>query len=161
MDVHEDAANALELVLRVLVDIGPQRLAACLGRAGHPGQLKHLGLGETARRIGGHRPDNVHHAILDLVVQLAGRSPQLHGRVNLALQAISGLLGDLVAPGLDEFHMRTGRGRKKVVDAQRHLLGRSGQRDGGSEHGEEAGHDGRGGGCRGFHVVSFRLDRGG
>ncbi len=87
------------------------------------GQLKHLGLGKTASRVTGHGPDHVGHTVFGLVIQLRWGAAQLHGREDLALQAVVGVFGDVFAPVAQHGGVLNGLWSQKVVHLQGDGLG--------------------------------------
>ena len=113
-------------LLRVLLCKVPCRTAggACIGH--HEGQLKHLRAGKTTCRVARHRPYDVGHTVFGLVKQLGRGAAELHGGVNLAVQAVVGVLGDVVAPGFQHGGVLDGLWPQKVVHFQGDGLGLGG-----------------------------------
>ena len=124
VDVHPQQVHASELVHRVLLRVGAQRLARRLRGGRHPRQFEHLGLGVAAGGIGGNGPDDVGDAVARLVEQLRRRAAELHRRIDLALQPVPRLFRDLVAPGLDQPNLGARSRRQEVMHLQHHLLRR-------------------------------------
>ena len=115
----------------------PDGAAGRLGRGHHEGQLEHLDQREAARGVAEQGPHHVGDAILRLVVELARRAAELHRRIDLALEATAGILGQPVAPGSEDLGVGRRGGRQEVMDAERDLLGKSRRRQHGE--GEQAG----------------------
>ena len=90
-----------------ILPIGP---GGRLGIGHHEGQLKHFHPREAAGRVARKRPDNIHHAVFGLVIELHGGAAQLHGRVGFKLDASAGLFFNLVHP--DFVHVQPDVGQR-------------------------------------------------
>ena len=98
--VHVDGQqlDVLVLVHRVLLHEIPGRTAGGRGVRHHEGQFEDLRAQETTRGVARDRPDDIGHTVLGLIEQLRRGSAQLHGREDLTLQPVAGVLGDGAAP---------------------------------------------------------------
>ncbi|MNH13217.1 hypothetical protein D3C79_727830 [compost metagenome] len=101
--MHDQHLVALEVVLGVLlVEIPDDRVTRLAAVGQHERQLQRLDTRKLACRIGRRRPDNVGYAITRHVGQLGRRPAELHRRIELALDAIVGLLTQLLAPRFND-----------------------------------------------------------
>lgn len=110
MDMGHEDARALELVQRIFLQVFPEGTAAAFGGLGREGQLEDLGFDEASGLAGRYGPYDVGDVVLGLVEELRRRVAQLHGRVELAFDAVGGLLGDLLAPRAEQQLLRGGVG---------------------------------------------------
>ncbi len=122
MDEHGDHLVVRILVAVLLEELG-QRLVGAHRVLVHEGQLEDLGLGEAARRVARQRPYDVDNAVADLVDQLRRCAAQLHGRVDVDLDAASGVLVHLFRPRHQHVLVRVRHRRQQVMQLQCDLLG--------------------------------------
>jgi hypothetical protein len=123
------------------LNVFPVGLGGCLGVVHHERKLERLDARETACRVAGEGPDDVDHAVLGLVIELHGRSAQLHGGVALELDAAARLLLDLFHPRLVHGQPHVGLWRHEGMELER---------DGLLRQAAEAGRPKRDGGGRGL-----------
>jgi hypothetical protein len=126
--VHGDRVDVLEFLGQVLLVELPGGLRGRLGAGRHERQLERLGAREASRGVAAQRPHDVDHAVARLVVERRRAAAELHGRIDLDLDASGRLLLDLLGPGGDEVGRHRRLRRQEVVDAQGDLLrgGRAG-----------------------------------
>jgi hypothetical protein len=122
MDVDGEDLDVLELVLGIGLGEFPGGAAGGLGIGHGEGQFEDFRHREAVGRVAEHGPHHVGDAILGLVEELGRRAAELHGRIDLALDAVVGFLAELGAPGLEYADLDEGRRRKKVVHLQCHFL---------------------------------------
>ena len=118
---HQDL-RTLELIERILLHILPECATAAFCALDHEGQLEHLRLGKAPGLVSRHGPDDVGHTVLGLVEQLRWRATELHGRIDLALDAVVGFLADLFAPGTEQQFLRGRIRRQKMMDLECDVL---------------------------------------
>ena len=99
-----------------------QRLGGGFGVGHHERQLEGFRLGEAARAVAGQGPDDVHYAVLYLVVQLGRCSAELHARVALKLDATTGLFFHLLHPGFVHGEPHIGHGCHEGMELERDAL---------------------------------------
>ena len=119
MRVDAEQLDAGELVDRIGLDIlleGDRRRFA-LGH--HEGQLEDFRLGEAARRVAEHGPDQVDDAVLGLVVEVRRRAAELHGRIELELEPAARCFLDPLGPWLDGLARDRRLRRQHLMHAQR------------------------------------------
>ena len=87
MHMQGNDLHILELVRCHRLHVLPVRLGGGFRIAHHERQLEHLDTRETAGGVAGQGPDDIHHAVLGLVIQLHRRAAELHGGIGLELDA--------------------------------------------------------------------------
>jgi len=88
----------------------------------HEGQLEHLGAREQAGGVAVHGPDDVDHAVADLVEQLRRLAAEGHRRIDLDLDLAAGRFLDPLGPGREHLHLRRRFRRQEMVQLERDLL---------------------------------------
>ena len=99
MHMQGQHLGVFELISGLGLHIVPIGARRGFSIAHHEGQLKHLHTGEPPGGVARKRPDDVGHAVLDLLIELRWRAAQLHGRVALKLDATAGFQLDPAHPG--------------------------------------------------------------
>jgi hypothetical protein len=128
MHMQGNDLHILELVRCHRLHVLPVGLGGGFGIVHHERQLEHLDARETAGGVAGQGPDDVHHAVLGLVIQLHRRAAELHGRIGLELDAPARLGLHLRHPGLVHVEPHIGLRRHEGMELEGHrLLGERGQ----------------------------------
>ena len=122
VQVKCDQMHILEFVRIILLHVVPQRLARGFGVMHDERQLEDLHQRKAARGIACDRPDDVHDAVLDLVVQLRHGAAKLHRRIDLAFDAALRFGGDFRAPRFQHLLMRGRRRRQRMVHFEHDFL---------------------------------------
>ena len=122
MHVDRQDVRILELVHGMRLNKVPRGSTGGFCIRHHEGQLEYFRHRKTIRRVACDCPDDVSDAILGLIVKLRGSTAKLHGRVDLALDPVCRLLGQLVTPGHKHPDLDKGGCRQKVVHLERDLL---------------------------------------
>ena len=85
-------------------------------------QLENLQPRETTGGVARQAPDDIDHAVLDLIHKLRRLAAQLHRWVKLNLQLAAGFLLDLLDPRHEEVLYRIRGRRQKCVQPKGYLL---------------------------------------